>query len=217
MQPYASLFVFLESTLVFVLPVLRSTNLLSLLSRISPNRPCRFRRQIYHHLCPTHLARQEFAFLCSWYPPSRSSFYSTNLATNLPRVSTHINFRPPSTLARSSSRSPPCFRFTFGHSLHLYSLSLNPTQPCNSPSHILAIKAFEVLVDELTYRNRLENVFRSSSQLQLQGLVSISCLISRLESESVAVIDAISAVYILSSSQSIRTCYIRRVRAPEVG
>ena len=59
-----------------------------------------------------------------------------------------------------------------------------PTQPCNSPSYILAMKAFEVLVDEISYRNRFKNVFRSSSELQLQGLVSISCSISRLASES---------------------------------
>ena len=149
-------------------------------------------------------------------PISRSSFYSTNLATNLPRVSTQINFRPPSTLARSSSRSPPCFRFTFGHSLHLYSLSLNPTQLCNSPSHILVIKAFEVLVDEISDQNRFKNVFRSSSELQLQ-LVSISCLISRLASESVTVIDPIWAVYFSSSSRKHTYMHVFTVHNPEVG
>ena len=76
-----------------------------------------------------------------------------------------------------------------------------PTQSCNSPSYILATKAFEVLVDEISYRNRFENVFRSSSELRLQMLVSISCLIPWLASESVTVIDPIRAVYISSSSR----------------
>ena len=63
------------------------------------------------------------------------------------------------------------------------------------------MKAFEVLIDEISYRNRFENVFRSSSELRLQMLVSISCLIPWLASESVTVIDPIRAVYISSSSR----------------
>ena len=148
-------------------------------------------------MCPTHLTRHVFASpLCSWYPPSCSSFYSTNLATNLPRVSTEINFCPRSTLARSSSRSLPCFRFI---SIRFPS---TPTQPCNSPSYILAMKVFEVLIDEVSYRNRFKNVFRSSSELRLQMLVSISCLIPWLASESVTVFDPTRAVYISSSSRN---------------
>ena len=126
-------------------------------------------------------------------------------------------FAHTSTLARSSSRSPHCFRFTVGHSLHLYSLSLNPTQLCNSPSHILVIKAFEVLVDEISDQNRFKNVFRSSSELQLQGLVSISCSISRLASESVTVIDPIWAVYFSSSSRKHTYMHVFTVHNPEVG